>query len=66
MTVAELTVTDAVPVEVSVRIWVVDVLTDTLPKARLVALTASVGTAAFNCRAKVSETVPALAVKVTA
>ena len=42
----------------------VDVPTDTLPKARLGALTVSVGTPAFNCRAKVSAMVPALAVKV--
>ena len=40
--------------------------TATLPKATLVALTLSVGTTAFNCRAKVSETLPALAVSVTA
>lgn len=38
--------------------------TATLPKATLVALTLSVGTAAFNCRAKVSETPAALAVRV--
>jgi hypothetical protein len=64
--VAELMVTGAVPVEVRVTDWgVAAVLTCTLPKATLVALTASVGTAAFNCRAKVSDTPPALAMSVT-
>ena len=36
---AELTVTGAVPVDVSVNDWVVDVFTVTLPKLKLVALT---------------------------
>ena len=40
--------------------------TVTLPNARLAGLTVNVGTAAFNCRAKVLETPPALAVRVTA
>jgi hypothetical protein len=39
--VAELTVTGAVPVEVSVNDWVVAVFTVTLPKLRLPALTAN-------------------------
>ena len=39
--VAELTVTGAVPVDVSVNDWVVDVFTVTLPKLRLAALTAN-------------------------
>jgi hypothetical protein len=38
---AELTVAGAVPVEVSVNDWVVDVFTVTLPKLRLAALTAN-------------------------
>jgi hypothetical protein len=37
-----------------------------LPNPTLVALMLSVGTGTFNCRAKVSETLPALAVRVTA
>ena len=64
--VAELMVTGAVPVEVSVTGSVDGVFTVTLPKARLSGLIVNVGTAAFNCRAKVLETPPALAVKVTA
>jgi len=53
-----------VPVEVNVSDCVVDVPTEMLPKARLVALTLSVGIAAFNCRVKVFETPPALPVSV--
>ena len=41
-------------------------LTVTLPKTRLVALTLSVGTEAFNCNAKLFVTPVELAVKVTA
>jgi hypothetical protein len=41
--VAELTVTGAVPVEVSVNDCVVDVFTVTLPKLRLAALTVNCG-----------------------
>ena len=44
---------------------VVAVFTETLPKLRLVALMPSVGTDAPSCRAKVSVTEPALAVRVT-
>ncbi len=40
-------------------------MTTTLPKLRLVALTANVGTAAFNSRANVCEMPAALAVNVT-
>jgi hypothetical protein len=61
---AELTVTDAVPVEVKVRVCVVAVPTETLPKVRLVALTVKVGVPAVKTRAKVSVTLPALAVNV--
>jgi hypothetical protein len=63
-TVAELTVTDAVPVEVKVRVWVVAVPTETLPKVRLVALTVNVGVPGFKLRATVLLTLPALAVSV--
>jgi hypothetical protein len=63
---AELMVTGAVPVEVNVTGSVDAVFTVTLPNARLVGLTVNVGTAAFNCSAKVLETPPALAVRVTA
>ena len=63
-TVAALTVTAAVPVEDRVSICVVAAFTFTLPKDRLDELTLSVGTAAPSCRAKVSATLPALAVRV--
>jgi hypothetical protein len=66
LNVAELMVTGAVPVEVNVTGSVEEVFTVTLPKARVVALTVNVGTAAFSCSAKLLETLPALAVKVTA
>jgi hypothetical protein len=51
--VAELMVTAAVPVEDSVIDCVVAAFTATLPKFRLEELMLSVGTAAFNCNAKV-------------
>jgi len=53
-------------VEVSVTDCCAAVITCTFPKARLAALMLSIGTAAFNCRAKLLETLPALAVSVTA
>ena len=65
VTVAALTATDAVPDEVKVSDCVVAVFTLTLLKARLELLTLKVGTEAPNCRAKVSATLPALAVRVT-
>ena len=61
---AALTVTEAVPEEVKVSVWVVAVFTLTLPKARLDELTLSVGTAAPSDRAKVFVTLPELAVRV--
>ena len=64
--VPELMVTGAVPVELNVTGSVDAVFTVTLPKARLAGLTVNVGTAAFSCRAKLLETLPALAVSVTA
>ena len=64
--VAELTVTAVVPVDVKVTDCVAAVFTSTLPNGTLVALMLSVGTATFNCRAKLSDTPPALAVRVAA
>lgn len=64
--VAELMLTAALPVELNVSVCEVDVLTATLPNEMLVALTARVGEEAFSCRPKVSETLPALAVNVSA
>ncbi len=63
--VAELMVTGAVPVDVRISILVNGVFSATLPNATLVALMLSVGVAAFNCRTKLAETVPTLAVSVT-
>jgi len=68
---AELTVTGAVPVDVSVTGSVVAVFTVTFPNATLVGLIVNVGPVnvapgAFSCRAKLLETVPVLAVSVTA
>jgi hypothetical protein len=63
---AELMVTGAVPVEVNVTGSVDAVFTVTLPNARLAGLMVNVGTPAFSCRAKVLDTPPALAVRVTA
>jgi hypothetical protein len=62
---AELMVTGAVPLELSVTGNVVGVFSVTLPNARLAGLMVNVGAAAFNCRAKVFDTPPALAVRVT-
>jgi hypothetical protein len=62
----ELTVTEAVPADVKVTDCVVGVFSITLPNAKLVALMVSVGTTAVNCKAKFSETLPAVAVSVTA
>ncbi len=61
VTVAELIVTDAVPVEARVSDCVAVVCTVTLPKLTLDALMLSVGTAGFSCSAKLSETLPAAA-----
>ena len=64
MTVAKLTVTPTVPVDVSVTDWVAGVLRVTFPKAMLVALMLSPGAATPNCNANVSATPPALAFNV--
>jgi hypothetical protein len=66
VTVAPLTVTGPVPVEFMVTAWIASVFTATLPKATLAVLRLRVGTGTFSSSAKVSVTVPALAVKVTA
>ena len=66
VSVAALIDTGTVPVEDKVTDCAAAWFTTTLPNARLVTLMFSVGTAAFNCRAKLSDTLPALAFKVTA
>ena len=66
LNVPELMVTGAVPVEVSVTGSVEAVFTVTLPNVKLAGLTVNVGTAAFSCSVKLLETLPALAVSVTA
>ena len=65
-TVAALMVTATVPVEDRVTVCVVAVFTFTVPKQMLVAFMLSVGTPAPSWRAKVSATLLALAVRVTA
>lgn len=64
--VAALMVTGAVPAELKVTDCVADAFNTTLPKEMLVALIFRVGVNAFNCRAKLLETAPTLAVSVTA
>jgi hypothetical protein len=66
LNVPELMVTGDVPVEFNVTGSVDAVFTVTLPKPRLAGLTAKVATPLFSSRAKLVETVPALAVSVTA
>jgi len=63
--VAELIVAAAVPVEDKVTDCEEDAFTAMLPKLMLDELRPSVGTAAFNCNAKVLVALPALAVRVT-
>ena len=55
------TVTAAVPEDVNVTDFTTAVFSATLPNDRAVALTLSVGMAAFSCRAKPLEAPPALA-----
>jgi hypothetical protein len=64
--VKELMFTGAVPVEVRMTGFVDEVFSATLPNATLVALMPRVGVAAFNCRAKLTVTVPTVAVNVAA
>ena len=64
--VAEVTVTGTLPVELSVRVWLEDALTATLPKAMEDELTASVGVAALSCSEKLCEAPLALAVRLAA
>ena len=49
VTATEFTVTGAVPVEVSVSVWVVALLTTTAPNAMLPVFRVRAGVAAFNC-----------------
>ena len=65
-TIAELTVTGALPLDVRVKDCADATFNVTSPKLMLVALMLRVGTTAFNCRAKVLETPPAFADSVTA
>jgi hypothetical protein len=64
VTVAALTVTAEVPVEVKVTDFVTGVFTATLPNDRLLALTPRVVVTAFSCNAKVLDTPPVLAASV--
>jgi len=65
-TAASLMITATVPVEDKVSVCVVAVFTLTLPKPMLPALTLRVGTPDPSCRAKIFDTLLALAVSVTA
>lgn len=62
---AALMLTGAVPIEVRVIGCVAVAFTATSPNGTLVALMLSIGIAAFNCKAKLSVTPPAVAVSVT-
>lgn len=62
--VAALTVTAKPPEEVSVTDCVVGEFNGTSPKDMLVALMLSTGLLVFSCKAKLSETPPAVAVSV--
>jgi hypothetical protein len=66
LTVAELMVNAAVPVDDRISVCVAGVLMTTSPKPTLAALTLSVGTPAPSCSVNVLVMLPALAVKVTA
>lgn len=65
VTVAELTVTAAVPEDFSVMDCVAGEFTITLPKEMFVALRVSAELPPLSCNAKVLLTLPALAVRVT-
>ena len=63
--VAELITTGRAPVDVIVTDCVTAVSTKTLPNAKLAALRLSVGSAALNCKTRLLETPPALALRFT-
>lgn len=65
-TVAALTVTAAVPLEVRVTDIETAAFKTTLPNDKRLVLTLNPGIAAFNCRLKVCQTLPAVAVNVAA
>ena len=58
------TVTAAVPLEVRVRVCVVELFTTTAPNETLVALMVKAGVAAFSCRATLCDELPELALTV--
>ena len=65
VTATEFTVRAAIPLDVSVIVWVVGVLTTTPPNEMLVAFTVSAGVAAFSCNEVARVVVPVVAVSVT-
>lgn len=65
VSVAAFTVTDDVPVDESVSVSVAVVLTSTLPKLTLDALTVRIDAAACNCSEKLCARLPALAIRMT-
>jgi hypothetical protein len=66
VSVGALMVNGKLPVELKVNECVAGVFTATLPNATVGALVLRMRVAASNCRAKLLETIPALAVSVTA
>jgi hypothetical protein len=60
----EFTVTAALPLEESVTVWVVELLTTTPPNEMLVALAVSAAVAALSCRARVLAVLAVVAVRV--
>jgi len=64
VTVIDLTVTGAVPVEVRASIWVVGLLSTTPPNEMVVVFTDRAGVPAFSCSETVREVLPVVAVSV--
>lgn len=64
LTAIEFTVTGAVPLELSVTVWLVELFVTIEPNEMLAALMVNVAVAAFNCSARVRAVFPALALRV--
>jgi len=64
VTAIEFTVTAAVPLDVRVMVWLVELLTAIPPNEMLVAFTLSVGVPALSCNETVREVLPVVAVTV--
>lgn len=64
LTATEFTVTAAVPLDVSVTLWVVGEFTTTLPNEMLLAFTLSAGVAALSCSETDFDVLPVVAVTI--